>query len=75
MNNRTDVPFSIPNDLQDRAQALNVRVAAGEAMTMQHLADALGLPFEFVAVCIGLTMALQSGQPVIIDPRQLPKTN
>lgn len=67
--------INIPSDIQDRARALNDRVNAGEAMSLQHVADALGLPFEFVAVAIGLTEVLMTGRPVLINPAELPKVN
>jgi hypothetical protein len=69
------VPFAVPTDLVERSRAANARVAAGEPMTLQQLADALGLPFEFVSVAIGMTIVLQSGQPVLIDPAALPAVN
>jgi hypothetical protein len=47
------------------------RIANGEPMTYQYLADALGLPFEFVSAAVGITIALQTGQPAVIDPAAL----
>lgn len=69
------VPFSVPADLHERTAAIARRVESDEAMTMQYIADSIGLPFEFVAVCIGLSLALKTGKPVLIDPAELPKTN
>jgi hypothetical protein len=69
------LPFAVPDDLPERAGEITRRVEADEAMTMQYIADSLGLPFDFVAVAIGLSYALKSGQPVVIDPAQLPKPN
>ncbi|WP_457093678.1 hypothetical protein [Microvirga sp. P5_D2] len=47
---------------------MRLRIEAGEPMTYQTLADVLGLPFEFVSAAVGITIALQSGQPVVIEP-------
>jgi len=69
------VPFAVPADLAERSRAANERIAAGEPMTIQQLADALGMPFEFVAVAIGITEVLMSGTPVVIDPAKLPAFN
>jgi hypothetical protein len=74
-NPKKPVPFAVPADLAERSRAANMRVAAGEPMTVQQLADALGMPFEFVAVAIGMTEVLMSGQPVLIDPAKLSPLN
>lgn len=69
------LPFDVPCDFRQRVDSMRPRIEAGEPMTMQYLADALGVPFEFIAVCVGLMLALKTGEPVVIDPAQLPKTN
>jgi hypothetical protein len=67
--------FVLPPDFAERCAEKNRRVASGEALTIQNLADALGLPFEFVSAAIAISMVLQSGQPVIVDPAPQPKAN
>lgn len=77
MSEDTDeaLPFDLPNDFDARAKAMRHRLVGGEAMTLQYMADALGVPFEFIAACIGLMLALKTGEPVVIDPAQFPKLN
>jgi hypothetical protein len=67
--------FKLPSDFVQRCSATSTRVADGEAMTMQYLADALGLPFEFLAAASAIAGALACGHPVIIDPAPLAKPN
>lgn len=64
--------FQIPSDFTERCGSLRARLDRGEQMTMQHAADALGLPFEFFAAAAGIATALASGRPVLIDPKQFP---
>lgn len=67
--------FQLPTDFQARCVAKSRRIADGEAMTIQQLADALGLPFEFVAAALAITEVLMTGQPVLVDPAPAPKAN
>lgn len=69
------VVFQVPADFQARCAAKNRRIADGEAMTIQQLSDALGLPFEFVAAAVAITEVLMTGQPVLIDPAPAGKAN
>ena len=67
------VLFRLPPDFAQRCRTTNARIEAGEAMTMQYIADQLGIPFEFFAAAQGIASALASGKPVIIDPAPAPK--
>lgn len=67
--------FRLPADFQQRCRTTNARIEAGEAMTMQYIADALGIPFEFFAAAQGIATALASGKPVIIDPAPVPQSH
>lgn len=67
--------FKLPPDFAARARATNARIESGEAMTMQNIADQLGIPFEFFAAASAIATALASGQCVIIDPSPVRPTN
>jgi hypothetical protein len=75
MTDTNSMIFRLPPDFAERCRATNARIESGEAMTMQYLADQLGIPFEFFAAASGIAVALQTGQRVIIDPQPLPKSN
>jgi hypothetical protein len=67
--------INLPNDFGERCQRTNARIEAGEAMTMQYVADQLGIPFEFYAAAQAIAIALRNGQRVIIDPAPAPRGN
>lgn len=69
------VEFELPPDFLQRCKHTDQRIAAGEAMTMQNIADQLGLPFEFFSAAIAIMIALKSGQKVIVDPAQALRFN
>ena len=69
------VVFELPPDFAARCRATNARIESGEAMTLQYLADQLGIPFEFFAAAQAIAIALARGQCVIVDPRPIPKSN
>lgn len=65
----------LPPDFQARCRKVNENINAGQPMTMQNIADALGLPFEFFAAACGLAAALRDGVTVVINPADLPPAN
>ena len=67
--------FKLPDDFAERCARTRQRTENGEAMTMQHLADALGLPFEFVGAALAIAEALATGRPVLVDPSASPLPN
>jgi len=69
------VTFQLPADFTARCAANKRAVESGEAMTFQNLADALGLPFEFVSAAVAIMTVLQSGRPVIVEPSEAEKVN
>ncbi len=69
------VVFQVPSDFQARCAAKSSRIADGEEMTIQQLADALGLPFEFVAAAVAITEVLLTGRPVLVAPAPAEKAN
>lgn len=75
MPNADPVKFELPADFVARCQRTNQRVLSGEAMSMQHIADALGLPFEFVSAAMAITAVLQSGRSVLVDPAPATKAH
>jgi hypothetical protein len=75
MSQNDCIIFDLPSDFAARSQRMNTRIEAGEAMTMQYIADQLGVPFEFFAAAQGIMLALKSGKRVIIDPAPSPPNN
>lgn len=65
----------VPIDFEERRDKVLARLEAGEAMTIQAIADALGLPFEFFALTVSLYSAARSGVPVALDDNTKPTTH
>jgi hypothetical protein len=63
-----DIPFPFPSDFEDRARRTHERLAAGEALSNEAIASALGLPIEFFAAAVAIYAALLGRRPVIVDP-------
>jgi hypothetical protein len=57
----------LPDDFEDRCSATYKRLQAGEPMTMEYIAERLGLPFEFFAAACAVYAAAVYGVPVEID--------
>jgi hypothetical protein len=63
--------LGLPDDFDVRCKTMNARIEAGERMTLQYIADQLGLPFEVFAQCLGAACAV-IGVPFEIDTSPLP---
>lgn len=72
-NTESALPFTVTPDISERAEDLKRRLIAGEMMTMETLATVIGLPFEFIATAIAITVVLKQGIPVSLDPAAMPK--
>jgi hypothetical protein len=59
--------FSLPANFHERCAATNKRLEAGEPMTIEYIADQLGMPFEFFAAACAVYSAVVYGVPVEID--------
>jgi len=59
--------FRLRDDFAARCSETRRRTDAGEVMTVQQLADALGLPFEFIGAALAIAEALATGRPVLVD--------
>jgi hypothetical protein len=57
----------LPDDFEVRCTAMYKRLEAGEPMTVEYLADQLGLSFEFLAAALAVYSAVVYGVPVEID--------
>ena len=57
----------LPADFEDRCSATYKRMKAGEPMTLEYIAEQLGLPFEFFAAACAIYGAAVYGVPVEID--------
>jgi hypothetical protein len=55
---RRDLADAVPADFAARCAGTNARIEAGEPMTLQYIADELGLPFEVFARCLGAYCAV-----------------
>lgn len=64
--------FSLPADFRERCARTDRAIEGDAALSYQQLADALGLPFEFVSAACAIAIALRRGAPVIIDPSAIP---
>ena len=67
--------FELPADFPQRAANVRMQVERGDAMTFENLAEALGLPFEFVSASVAIAAVLQSGRPVLVDPAPAPPSH
>jgi hypothetical protein len=61
----------LPADFANRCASVNTRIDAGDPMTLQYIADQLGIPFELFARCLGAYCAV-AGIPFAIDASPLP---
>jgi hypothetical protein len=57
----------LPDDFDDRRERMLARLQSGEKMTVQYLADQLGLPFEFLATSMAIHIAARDGCQVVVD--------
>jgi hypothetical protein len=57
----------LPDDFQARCTAINKRLEAGEPMTIEYIADQLGMPFELFAAACAVYGAVACGVSVEID--------
>ena len=57
----------LPDDFQEGCTATYKRLEAGEPMTIEYIADQLGMPFEFFAAACAVYGAVVCGVAVEID--------
>jgi hypothetical protein len=57
----------LPADFDNRRERMLTRLQSGEKMTVQYLADQLGLPFELLATSMAVYIAARDGCPVVVD--------
>jgi hypothetical protein len=57
----------LPDDFDERRERMLARMQSGEKMTVEYLADQLGLPFEFLATSMAVYIAARDGCLVVID--------
>jgi hypothetical protein len=57
----------LPDDFQERCIATYKQLEAGEPMTVEYIAEQLGMPFEFFAAACAIYSAVVYGVPVEID--------
>ena len=69
------VALALPADFSERCRAVNARIEAGEPMTMQNIADELGIPFEFFAGALAMYVELELGVPTVIDLSPAPNAH
>lgn len=59
--------LELPADFKQRCAETYKRLLAGEPMTIQNIADQLGLPLEFLGACLAVYSATAYGVPAVID--------
>jgi hypothetical protein len=59
--------FRLPSDFHERCAATNKRLEAGEPMTIEYIANQLGMPFESFATACAVYGAIVCGVSVEID--------
>jgi hypothetical protein len=57
----------LPDNFQERCAAMLERLEAGEPMTIEYIADQLGMPFELFAAACAVYGAVVCGVSVEID--------
>lgn len=57
----------LPADFDERCRLTRQRLESGEPMTVEYIADQLGLSFEFFATCMAVYSATVYGVPMEID--------
>ncbi len=69
----SDLDHELPSDFESRCATMLVRLQADEPMTIEYLADQLGLPYEFLAGALA-GYAAMLGVSALVDlspPRPL----
>lgn len=61
-----DLP-ELPADFEQRCSRMYARIEAGEPMTVEYLAEQLGLPFEFLATTLAVFCAATHRVCVLVD--------
>lgn len=62
-----NLPFELPADFESRCTSMFGRLQAGEPMTVEYLADQLGLPYGFLATALAVYCAVTHRVPVLVD--------
>ncbi|MBN8976328.1 MAG: hypothetical protein J0I08_07610 [Rhizobiales bacterium] len=57
----------LPTDFEQRCSRMYARLEAGEPMTIEYLAEQLGLPFEFLATTLAVYCAATHRVSALID--------
>ncbi len=57
----------LPQDFEARCAAMRRRLEAGEPMTVEHIAEQLGLSFEDFAAACAVYSAVVYGVPMSVD--------
>lgn len=70
MSAHKPVLFCLPDDFADRARRTREEIDGGEDLTTDKIAEALGLPIDFINAAVAIYSALQHGQAVMVSPAQ-----
>jgi hypothetical protein len=71
---QADLKHALPADFVNRCARVNAQIEAGDPMTLQFIADQLGMPFEIFAWCLSAYCTV-AGIPFAIDASPLPTHN
>lgn len=67
--------LSLPANFNERCRAVKERIEAGDAMTLEYIADELGMPFAVFSVLLTIEILQRAECPitVAIDLRPSPQ--
>lgn len=63
----TEFLDELPVDFEERCARMYARMQSGEPMTIEYIADQLGLSYEFFATMLAVYSAVTRHVPAVVD--------